>query len=72
MLNNTSAAVGWAISMGKVIDNRGHLQGNLNKRVRSRLQGVDPSLCTGYSTLLFCAEQVWANSYSGNIIGRSG
>ena len=58
VLHAASAAVGWAISMGKTILEGGHLQGDCQTRVRSRLQGVDPRLCTGYCTLLFCAEKV--------------
>ena len=57
--------------MGKVIDNRGYLQGDLNKRVKSRLQGVDPRLYA-QDILLSCFvlnRYGQIHTYSGNIIG---
>lgn len=55
ILEETSSAVGWAISVGKLLkEEHFHIQ----PRVRAKLVGVDPRLCTGYATLLFCVEKV--------------
>ena len=59
VLKGASSAVGWAISLGNVFKEEiEYLQGDLCKRVRERLPGVDSRLITGYATCLYFAEKV--------------
>lgn len=59
VLRSASSAVGWAISLGDVLKEEvTYLQGDLCKRVRERLPGIDSRLITGYATCLFFAEKV--------------
>lgn len=55
-----SSTIGWAISLGKSFKLSGvsDVQHRINPAVRTRLPGVDPRLCTGYSCLLYFAEKV--------------
>ena len=50
--------LGWAISLGRQLrDGRQFDDGRL-ERVRSKLPGVEPRLCTAYTTALFVVEKV--------------
>lgn len=54
-----SKAVGWAISLGRVlVEEDDHIAGPILARVKELLPGVDPRLCVGYSLLMFFAQKV--------------
>ena len=53
-----SSAIGWAISLGRELrDGRQFDDGRL-EQVRLKLPGVEPRLCTAYTTALFVVEKV--------------
>lgn len=59
ILKQSSAAVGWAIALGKKMkEQANYIRCDLAKIVRKRLSGLDPRLTTGYATLLYFTEQV--------------
>lgn len=53
-----SSSIGWAIGLGKLLQERQQFEGTLLEKVRTRLPGVDPRLCTAYCTLVFCVSKV--------------
>ena len=53
-----SSAVGWAISIGRELRDGRQFDDDRLERVRSKLPGVEPRLCTAYTTLLFVVEKV--------------
>ena len=57
-MKNVSSAVGWAISLGSVLERKEHFEDGLFIKVKSRLPGVEPRLCTAYNTLVYCVSKV--------------
>ena len=57
VLKNVSSSIGWAISLGKLLQGKQQFEGNLLEKVGARLPGVDSRLCTGYCTLVYCASK---------------
>ena len=58
-LSSSSAAVGWAISLGAAMKSEMlYIKGDLFTRVKERLPGVESRLVTGYAMCLFFAEKV--------------
>lgn len=57
-MTEVSSAVGWAISLGKELNEGRQFDDDRLERVRSKLSGVEPRLCTAYTTLLFVVEKV--------------
>ena len=53
-----SSAVGWAISIGRELRDGRQFDDDRLERVRLKLPGVEPRLCTAYTTLLFVVEKV--------------
>ena len=58
-MKNVSSAVGWAISLGSVLERKEHFE---DGQVKSRLPGVEPRLCTAYNTLVYCVSKVSTSS----------
>ena len=57
-LRHASAAVGWAISLGAIMKSEmSYIKGDLFKRVKERLPGVDSRLITGYAVCLFLLKR---------------
>ena len=57
-LHEVSSAIGWAISLGKELRDGQQFDDDRLERVRSKLPGVEPRLCTAYTTALFVVEKV--------------
>ena len=57
-MKNVSSSVGWAISLGSVLERKEHFEDGLFIKVKSRLPGVEPRLCTAYNTLVYCVSKV--------------
>lgn len=55
-----SAAIGWAISLGKKFRSTGVMEINtvLLPKLHPKLKGLEPRLITGYSILLYFIDQV--------------
>jgi len=53
-----SSAVGWAINIGRFLEEGAQFHDDLLTRTRAKLVGVNSRLCTAYATLLFCVEKV--------------
>ncbi len=63
---NMSSAVGWAISLGKILRNGGkqEISSNILPLTRKLLPGVDPRLKSGYAVLVYFCEKVLNCFYS--------
>ena len=57
-MKNVSSAVGWAISIGRELEEGQQFADDLMETVNSKLPGVDSRLKTAYTTLLFCIRKV--------------
>lgn len=57
-MSSVSSAVGWAISIGRKLKDGQQFDDNRLERVRSKLPGVEPRLCTAYTTLVFVVAKV--------------
>ena len=57
-MTEVSCAIGWAIRLGKELRDGRQFDDDCLERVRSKLPGVEPRLCTAYTTTLFVAEKV--------------
>ena len=57
-MTKVSSAVGWAISLGKDSRDGRQFDNDRLERVRTKLLGVEPRLCTAYTTLFFAVEKV--------------
>ena len=53
-----SSAVGWANKLGQDLNDGRQFDDDRLERVRSKLSGVEPRLCTVYTTLLFVVKKV--------------
>ena len=58
-MTEVSSAVGWAISLGRELSDGRQFDDDRLERVRSKLPGVEPRLCTAYTTALFVVEKVF-------------
>lgn len=58
IMKTISSAVGWAVSMGRFLQEKHQFEGRLLTEVKSRLPGVEPRLCIAYTTLVYCVSKV--------------
>lgn len=58
-LAKSSSAVGWAINMANSFkSDKTYVQGELFRRIKGRLPGVDPRQLVGYAVCIYFAEKV--------------